>query len=196
MIVADGYNCRLCLPKVDRCKLSCWDIYQLIIQHKSTRQIFIFKVRDYAPCNPVRFHFYISFPQCMPVGEYDLFIVSGDIWKVEELDPVFPKKTTLSYTTDKTPVMIGGQFIVSDRKILMSSQTKAIIGDHFGALEVDGDYIITTIPSQDRRATGEIAQTECIDIIQTDLLKFMVESDPHGIAPENLRNQIHTEYKR
>lgn len=192
MIIVDKNDLELLIPKSDRCCLDDCNIYQLILQHKSTRKLIIYKVRDYAHDNPLYFQFSFYVPDCSEEGEYNVYLTKYSDWSSCEIDLVDVKQTYRE--TDKDPVNINGAFIVSGNSILMTSNHKSILEDHFGKLSSNGDFFIVNEEAKDQRGTGDLVET--IQIIQTDLLKYKVPGSVYGIMPEGLRNNIHIEYKR
>ncbi len=193
MIVINEQSREWTLPKVDRCKLhTCDESYQLILQHKATRKLFVYRVKDHSRNNPVYFHFHFSVAEDMEYGEYNLYLVSANHWIKEEIDRVDPKATIR--VPDKTPVLINGWFITSGNELLMNRTTRAIIEDAYSCLTTDGDYYVANLTSCDERIYGDLE--EPIEILYTDILKYRDHDLAPGTEPRRLRDQKHTEYKR
>ncbi|MCC8187424.1 MAG: hypothetical protein LIP08_07925 [Bacteroides sp.] len=193
MILVNHDTDELILPKVDRCKLNTYDeSYQLILQHKATRKLFVYCVKDHGRNNPVYFHFHFSVAEDMEYGEYNLYLIAANHWSKEEIDRVDPKATLR--VPDKTPVLINGRFITSGNELLMSRTTKAIIEDAYSCLTADGDHYVANLTSCDERIYGDLE--EPIEILYTDILKYRDHDFDPGIGPGRLRDQKHTEYKR
>lgn len=168
MIILKDIN-KLIIPKVDRCKKDPCNLYQLIWQNKGTKEIEVFKVRDYASISPVYYVFNFRLPEWFEFGEYDLYLVKNWNWspyKVNEDNIYNTQKHTL-----KTPVNTNGVLIVSGGKLLVTNRFKARLSDACNnSLLSNGSTIIAYSSSDDKRAQGEI--WTYLDIIHTDLAMY------------------------
>lgn len=188
MIIVDKNDLELLIPKVDRCCLDDCNLYQLILQHKSTRKLIIYRVRDYAHYNPMYFQFSFYIPDCAETGEYNVYLAKNSNWSTCEVDLVNVKQTYRA--TDKDPVNINGEFIISGNTILMTGRHKAIVDN----LSSNGECIIVNNNAADTRSTGELVEEICI--LQTDILKYKSSNKRCGFSPEGMRNTIHIEHRR
>lgn len=179
------------MNKINRCALDPSNVYQLILQHTSTRDLLLYKVRDYAVNNPVYFSFSFPTADTMQYGEYKVYLIRNSDWHPQEIDIVAIKDSQRN--TDKVPITINGYYIISGNTIMMTNKQKKLIADAYQATEVDGKSIVVNYDGSDERAKGDLS--EAIEIIQTDLLKFPQPCDI-GCKPEKTRNRHHIEYKR
>lgn len=167
MVIAE--NCCFVLesPKLLRCNLDPCNIYQLVLQHKFTKEIFLFKVRDLS-WNTLRFYFNMQVPDCFPDGEYDYFIISNDEWSTDEINVDIVKHTNLY--TDKGLVTLNDKCIIIGDKLLVTKFFKARVFNCGKQLTYNGDYVIAQQASQDDKAYGDIVKN--INILGRGLLKF------------------------
>lgn len=104
----------LSLPKVNRCYENDCNVYQLILQKRSTTSIIVFKPRDISSGHTLRYHFPFAIPKCMAFGEYNLFLVHPSEWKGYEVNDLYVKETYRH--TDKHAIKLFGEYIISGER--------------------------------------------------------------------------------
>lgn len=162
------------LPRIDRCKGDCCNLYQLIFQNLATKDVTVFKLRDYSQGNPSFYRFSIVVPEYLKTGEYKIFLVSAAEWCRDEIDVNAPQRT--ERVTDKEAITANDAYLVFNGKLLVTGYFRAEVIDASGEVTSDGQHIHVRGKSQDERPCGEISKS--VDVIHTDLLTiYAVEID-------------------
>lgn len=172
MIIINNCNEIIELPLFERCKRSFNGIYQLILLHRFTRKVIVYKVIDlnFGIC-PIRLRFNIEFPECAELGEYSYYLVDTNEWKDNEVDINFVSETNRK--TDKSAITLNGKFIVSDGKLLVTSWFKSKLlfeGDEVGFKD---HPIIIENESEYKNEVGKIA--DYLTILHTGILKYKID---------------------
>ncbi|MCD8079642.1 MAG: hypothetical protein LUF04_04275 [Bacteroides sp.] len=172
MIYITGNEKILLIPRIDRCKNDLCNIYQLLLQNRSTKEITIFQLPDYYYGHPVYYGFKIHLPDWIGYGEYDLFLLSDENWDGKDINPDNPRNT-IRYT-DKGTISANDMLIVVNGLLLVTKHFKGRWVDATGN-KVEGNKCSFTVDSEskDERLTGETFR--CLDIIHTDILKYKHE---------------------
>lgn len=191
MIILNNCESSLLLPRVDRCENSCNGIYQLIFHHLATKQLIIYKVRDWFPCNPAYYRFEFFITNYMQYGEYKVYLIRNSDWYPDELK-INDIAGSIRYA-GKDPVSINGHYIISNGKLLMTRKLSGILTDHYKPAIANNQAIIVNYNSCDDRAEGDIC--EGIDIISTYLAKYL-QSCTEVCVHEGTREKQNIQYKR
>lgn len=190
MVVIDNTACELILPKVNRCFEDECNVYQLILQKRSTNSIMVFKLRDLSSGHPLRYYFPFAVPKCMAEGEYNLFLVRPSEWNSREINDLFVNDTIRE--TDKQAITCFGRYVMSGNRILVSSNKKVLTGIYDQNREIS--YVATEF-SDDNRAEGELFEE--LKIIYSGLLKYkpseLLETD-YFVEPKLDRDNEYKEY--
>lgn len=173
MIVIRGNEAMIELPIYEKCKIpECQDVYQLILLHRFTRQVVVFKIRDlnFGWC-PVRYKFRFTIPDWVLTGEYTYYLVTTNEWIPSEIDRNF---VVDSYRkTDKEAITIDGKFIVIDNKILVTKWFKSKLGWEGDEWQVGCEPILFDNDSKDDSSEGKIV--DYMTILHTGIIKYFNE---------------------
>lgn len=186
-------NSQLIVPKVNRCKSGYCNIYQIVLQNKATKEIIIYKVRDYSSGNPVHYLFNFLVPDWLEYGEYDFYLLPDSDWFNEEIDQDNPSTSVRS--VDKGGITANGRFLVSGNTLIVTSNVKAKMYDHTGQVVSGKKGYLVTAQARDTDPCGDICKG--IEIIHTDLLKYKPENEPYYAEPKGISSRKqYKEYKR
>lgn len=159
-------------PKLEKCRKDPCNIYYLILHNTFTKEITLFKVRDYNS-NRLRYRIYLKLPECFEEGEYTYFIVGHDDWEYDrrKISTNYPEDTQIQ--TDKGAIAYNGMYLVANGKMLVTSRFKAkvFINDEQAVWGDISHPIINTFTSKDKRSEGEIVKE--LNILNTGILKFI-----------------------
>lgn len=157
------------LPKLKRCMIDSCNVYHLILRNQYTKEIFLFKVRDFLTTSSVRYAINMVLPECMEYGEYEYFLISNDEWNQDEISVDVVKNTQLH--TDKSLLEYDGMFFVSNNKILVTKNFKArIFFDGLPLATKDGEILVGNQASKDDNSEGDI--TKELTILNRGILKY------------------------
>lgn len=169
MVYTTDKNFILELPKVDKCKLDRKCIYMFIIQNTFTKDIWLYRVRDWNILNPLRFQFKMCFQENMPKGEYEYYLVSDEHWQYGELDVNNVRKTQV--ITDKSFLKLGNHFLLANNKLLVINSFKEVVTKDGYPVLIGKDLGLKTIKkSKDKRSEGELYRS--LSIISSGLIKY------------------------
>lgn len=178
MIILNKIN-ELVVSRVDRCKNDPCNIYQFIIQNKATKEIVIFKLRDYACYNPIYYQFRFEIPEWLEYGEYDMYLVKNWDWNPKSIneDNIYN-----SYRkTDKSAIGNNGLKFITGNTLIVTSLFKAkMIDITESKLKANGFDLIAYTKSDDNRPVGEI--WTYIDVIFTDIAKYKPGKDAENFT--------------
>lgn len=148
--------------KLKRCMEDACNLYQVILQNTYTKEVFVYKVRDFS-ANNIRFCFRFIMPEC--TGDYMYYIVSNNEWDSSEINWDNIDNTNL--LTDKTAVTFNGMYLVANGKLVVSKyfKAKATIKE----MELP---ILVESESEDERTEGELVTS--LDILSKGLLRYTI----------------------
>lgn len=190
MTIIDKHTEWVILPKINRCYQNDCNVYQLILQKCSNNEIFVFIVRDFSLKNDPRYRFKFAVPDCMGIGEYNLFLVTNSEWNSYELDQYFVKNSYRQ--TDKEAITFCDNYIVIDGKVLMTSK-KHVPFTQLNDITGNQCAFYTTIhESNDPRSEGELFEE--IQVIYCGLLKLQYDELSNNINFVELNSNIDTKY--
>lgn len=167
--IKPGQN-SITLPKINRCFTDPCNLYQLILQKRSTNKIYVWKLRDLSQEHPLRYYFPFFIPDCLPFGEYNLFLVQSSEWRDDEIDDLYPALTYRQ--TDKGAILSCGEYIFDGDRLLVSSAKNVMLTDSAGLVDVEhpGQSFFMTDYSEDNRLEGELY--EDLNILYCGLCRY------------------------
>lgn len=191
MIILDRAQSLLKLPKINRCKLSNDNMYQIIIQNLANKEITVFKLFDSAGSNPVYYIFKFEVPNWIGGGDYKLFLVSNNEWLPDDINTSVPEDSYCKI--DKGGITNNDQLIVINGKVLVTRWFKAQLFNNGCPVTINYQDLGSSVLSGDDSYCGDIV-TE-LDLIHTDLLCIKAEDIKHH-QPIQTTRKTYKEYKR
>ena len=178
MIILNRTN-ELIVPRVDRCKNDPCNIYQLVMQNKATKEIVIFKLRDYACYNPIYFQFRFNIPEWFKYGEYDVYLIKNNDWQPPSVNE--DNICNSCRKTDKSVIGSEGLKFIAGNTLIVTSLFKAKLVDVTESrIKSNGLDLIAYTKSSDNRPAGEI--WTYLDVIHTDLAKYKPSKEANSSA--------------
>lgn len=169
MVVVGSETDYIYIPKLLKCKLSECNDYLMILHSNYNKDVWVYKLRDYN-YSPLRFQFYIEFPEEFEQGEYTYFVVKYDERITDDLSAQYPEKTDI--IPDKGSVSFKGLYIISGDTMLVTNRFKGIIKNE-GDYVIFKDYgLISSYTTDDKSVSGNLVTK--IDVLNSGLLKYHV----------------------
>lgn len=194
MVILYPHTNILTIPRIDRCKENPCKVYQLILQKKSDNKIIVFKLRDWTIGRSLRYHFNFSIPCEMAFGEYNLYLTQASEWGSDEVNDLYPAETFRQ--TDKSALIVGGKYIISNGRVLVTSAHKKILVDNSGIVsDKTHDIFLVTEFSDDIRDKGELY--EDLKVLYRGLLRYIPDefTDIQTYSePDRQQRNTYTEY--
>lgn len=168
-IRVNSSDCLIQIPIYMRCKMDWCNLYQLVLQNRLTKEVFVYKLRDFNSNNQVRYTFRFEIQDCMEYGEYTYYLIRNDEWEAIDINTTYvPDSNRL---TDKEMVLSNNKFLIVGDKLVVLPFTRVKLIDASGCdLSSDGSYLTTKKESDDCRITGELET--CIELLATGLFKY------------------------
>lgn len=172
MITIDDKCITIPVPLFERCKKDSCNIYNMILQHRASKCITVFKVRSVTTKTDIRLWIKLVMPDDMEQGEYTYYLVSEDEWKNSEIDRNY---VLYSYRkTDKEAFTVGGKIIVANNGIVVQKWKNARLIDATGDIIAKGKYLSAKAESEDAKAVGKIYEP-MMGMLATGVLKYGID---------------------
>jgi len=192
MIKINENTRRLKIPRVDRCKTNSCDEYNAVLKNTATKEIIVYKLKDYNIKSQSYFYFDFYVPEWLETGTYEFYLTYNyDFFKEHiDSDNIYGSERHVK----KAVNILENMIMVEGDSIIVSPEFSARIVDMGHEITTQGCSLLSLVDSDDQSEGGNLYRK--IDIIQVDILYYPCKDKCFVYNDSDCSKKEYTMYKK